>query len=368
MLLKVVIAGGGTGGHLFPGIALAEELMTRHPENDVLFVGTAKGLEATHVPKAGYKLELIDVQGLKGKGLGGLISGLFALPRALHQARRILLKYQPQVVIGVGGYASGPAVLMAWWLGIPTAVQEQNALPGLTNKILGKVVKSCFVAFDEALQYFPAKRSVNVGNPIRRALLENFLRPKAREEGPRLLVFGGSLGAHAVNVATVEAVKVLAAARPELQVLHQTGVRDLEETKAAYAAAGLTARVQATAFIDDMSTAYAQASVVACRAGATTLAELTVCKKAAVLIPFPHAADNHQEVNARAMVDRGAAVLLRQAELTGDSLAAAVGALLDDEVRRRKMEKAAGLLGRPEASKEIADRLVRLGLGERSER
>ncbi len=364
MLLKVVIAGGGTGGHLFPGIALAEELLTRHPENDVLFVGTERGLEAKVVPKSGYKLELIDVAGLKGKGAVGLLTGLFRVPGALFQARRILKKYDPNVVIGVGGYASGPVVLAAWLMGIPTAVQEQNALPGLTNKILGKLARRSFVAFDEAARFFPRPRTTNVGNPIRRALLENFLRPKAPvAEKLRLLVFGGSLGAHAINVAAVEAAKHLGELAARVEIVHQTGQKDLEETKAGYARAGVKAEV--VPFIDDMSQAYAAATLVVCRAGATTLAELTVCKKAAILVPYPYAADNHQEVNARALVEKGAAVMIPERELTGERLASELRALLESDARRKQMERAAGLLGRPEAAKEIADVLVKLGFGEK---
>lgn len=362
MLLKVVIAGGGTGGHLFPGIALAEELVTRHPENDVLFVGTARGLESTVVPRVGFRLELIQVAGLKGRGVGGLFRGLFQVPRAILQSMRILREYRPQVVVGVGGYASGPVVLAAWLLRIPTAVQEQNALPGFTNKVLGRLAKRCFVAFEEALRFFPEKRTYNVGNPIRRQLLENFLRPVAAgKERFRLLVFGGSQGAHAINVATIAALGALGEWRDRIEVVHQTGARDLEETRRGYEAAGVKAEV--VPFIENMSEAYAVADLVVCRSGATTLAELTVCKKPAILIPFPYAADNHQEVNARALVDKGAAVMIREPELSGERLATEIRGLLEEPERRRAMERAAGLLGRPQAAKEIADVLVDLALG-----
>jgi UDP-N-acetylglucosamine--N-acetylmuramyl-(pentapeptide) pyrophosphoryl-undecaprenol N-acetylglucosamine transferase len=362
MLLKVVIAGGGTGGHLFPGIALAEELVTRHPENDVLFVGTARGLEARVVPQVGFRLELIDVVGLKGRGLGGLIRGLIQVPRAIFQSLRILRGYQPSVVIGVGGYASGPVVLAAWILGIPTAVQEQNALPGFTNKVLGRLARRSFVAFDEALPFFPERRTYNVGNPIRRQLLENFLRPQAAGKTRfRILVFGGSQGAHAINVAAIEGLKSLGEWKDRIEVMHQTGVRDVEATRRGYEEAGVQAEV--LPFIENMSRAYADADLVVCRSGATTLAELTVCKKPAILIPFPYAADNHQEVNARALVDKGAAVMIRESELTGERLATEVRKLLEDPERRKGMERAAGLLGRPQAAKEIADVLVDLALG-----
>ncbi|HEY0840651.1 MAG TPA: undecaprenyldiphospho-muramoylpentapeptide beta-N-acetylglucosaminyltransferase, partial [Vulgatibacter sp.] len=273
--MKVVIAGGGTGGHLFPGIALAEEVVTRHPSNEVLFVGTARGLEARVVPQRGFPLELIDVTGVKGKGIGGLVGGLLKLPRAIVHCMRILRDSRADVVVGVGGYASFPMVVAAFLRGIPTAIQEQNALPGLTNRLLGRVADAVFIAFDEAARFFPARKTQNVGNPIRKALMENFLRPQERHERFRLLIFGGSQGAHAINVAATEAAALLAPMRDRLRILHQTGAADRQEVQAAYDAAGFDAEV--VEFIDEMSQAYARSDLVICRAGATTLAELTVC-------------------------------------------------------------------------------------------
>ena len=204
--MKVLIAGGGTGGHLYPGIALAEEVVTRHHANQVVFVGTERGLEARVVPREGYPLETIRAQGLKGKGLVGLLKGLFALPVAFVESVRILQRHKPDVVVGVGGYASGPVVLAAWLMGIPTAIQEQNALPGLTNKLLGKVVKVVFISFEEARRFFPGKKVQLVGNPIRRKLMENFLRSRVAHEKFSLLVFGGSLGARGINQRMIDAL------------------------------------------------------------------------------------------------------------------------------------------------------------------
>jgi UDP-N-acetylglucosamine--N-acetylmuramyl-(pentapeptide) pyrophosphoryl-undecaprenol N-acetylglucosamine transferase len=351
--VKVLIAGGGTGGHLFPGIALAQEITTRHPQNDVMFVGTARGLEARVVPQAGYKLELIEVGGLKGMGVFKLIAGLFRIPKALLQSRAILKKYEPDVVVGVGGYASGPVVLAAWLLGLPTAVQEQNALPGFTNKLLGRFVEVVFTAFPEAKKSFAAEKVRQLGNPIRRELMDNFLRANVAHPKFQLLVFGGSQGAHAVNQAMTKAIPLLAELHPKLAVLHQTGKKDLQEVRDAYPKEGL--EVEVVEFIEDMSKAYASADLVVCRAGATTLAELTVCKKPSVLIPFPYAADNHQEVNARSMVEAGAALMLKESDLTPESLAQTIRELVADREKLGRMEKAAGLLGHPEASKEIAD-------------
>jgi UDP-N-acetylglucosamine--N-acetylmuramyl-(pentapeptide) pyrophosphoryl-undecaprenol N-acetylglucosamine transferase len=356
--VKVLIAGGGTGGHLFPGIALAEEVVTRHHKNEVVFVGTERGLEAKVVPQAGFPLEFIQATGLKGKGPWQLIKGLLALPLAFITSMRILAKHKPDVVVGVGGYASGPVVMAAWLMGIPTAVQEQNALPGITNKILGKVVKVVFTAFEEAQRFFPEGKVHLVGNPIRRKLMDNYLRSHVAHERFSLLVFGGSLGARGLNQRVVEALDFLGDLKDQMSFVHQTGKNDLETVRKGYADKGFQAEV--VEFINDMSDAYAKADLVVCRAGATTLAELTVCKKASILVPFPHATDNHQEVNARALVEAGAAVMFRESELTGQKLAEQIRALKTEPVRLKQMEKKAGLLGRPEASKELADICVDL--------
>ncbi|HSP81107.1 MAG TPA: undecaprenyldiphospho-muramoylpentapeptide beta-N-acetylglucosaminyltransferase [Myxococcaceae bacterium] len=356
--MKVLIAGGGTGGHLFPGIALAEEVVTRHHANEVVFVGTERGLEARVVPREGYPLETIRAQGLKGKGLVGLLKGLWALPMSFVESVRILRKHKPDVVVGVGGYASGPVVLAAWLLGIPTAVQEQNALPGLTNKVLGRFVRVVFTAFEGAGRFFPRRKVQLIGNPIRRKLMDNYLRSYVAHERFTLLVFGGSLGARGINQRMLEALDSLQDVKEQLHVVHQTGKNDLEAVRRGYEEKGFRAEV--VEFIEDMSGAYARAELVICRAGATTLAELMVAKKASILIPFPYATDNHQEVNARALVDAGAALMFRESELTGQKLAEQIRALKDDPERRRKMEKRAALLGRPEAAKELADVLVEL--------
>jgi UDP-N-acetylglucosamine--N-acetylmuramyl-(pentapeptide) pyrophosphoryl-undecaprenol N-acetylglucosamine transferase len=356
--VKVLIAGGGTGGHLFPGIALAEEVVTRRAGNEVVFAGTARGLEARVVPQAGYPLELLQAQGLKGKGFLGLLKGLLALPLAFVQSFRILLRQKPDVVVGVGGYASGPVVLAAWLMGIPTAVQEQNALPGFTNKLLGKFVKVVFTSFPEAERFFPSAKVRLIGNPIRRKLMDNYLRSSVAHEGFNILVFGGSLGAKALNARMIEALDSLGDLKDQLRFVHQTGKADVEAVREGYRSRGFQAQV--SDFIEDMSAAYAGAELVVCRAGATTLAELTVCKKASILVPFPHATDNHQEVNAMSLVNVGAAIMLRERELTGPGLAEQIRHLKAHPEQRRQMEKRAGLMGRPEASKELADVCVEL--------
>jgi UDP-N-acetylglucosamine--N-acetylmuramyl-(pentapeptide) pyrophosphoryl-undecaprenol N-acetylglucosamine transferase len=349
----VLVAGGGTGGHVFPGIAIAEEVVTRHPANDAIFVGTARGLEASKVPEAGFPIELIDVRGLKGKGALDTLKNLLLLPAALLRSFRILKRWRPDVVVGVGGYASGPVVLAAWLMRIPTAVQEQNAMAGITNRILGRFVRAVFTAFPEAAAHFPRRKVYQLGNPIRRTLMENFMRPEARHAGGRLLVFGGSQGAHALNMRVVEALPHLADLRDRLEITHQTGARDREQVEKGYRACGFEPDVRE--FITDMSAAYAGADLVVCRAGATTLAELTVCRKPSILVPFPAAADNHQVMNARSLVDAGAAVMIEERDLTGEILAREIRAILAHPDRREKMARAAGRLGSPAAAREIAD-------------
>ena len=358
--MRVLIAGGGTGGHLFPGIALAEEVVDRHPRNDAIFVGTDRGLEARVVPQNGFVFEAIKSRGRKGMGFVKLLLGLLLLPLSFLSALSLLRKYKPDVVVGVGGYSSGPVVMSAWLMRIPTAIQEQNALPGLTNKILGKFVDAVFLSFEGAIPFFPYKRAHVLGNPIRRGLLENFLRSKTVHETFTLLIFGGSLGARGLNTRVIEALPFLKDLKGHILITHQTGKNDLETVKKGYADADFPAEVRE--FIDDMAGAYLGADLVLCRAGATTLAELTVCKKPSILVPFPHATDDHQAVNAKALVDAGAAVMFREAELTGEKLAATIRELKNDPARLQKMEKAAGALGRPEAAREIADVLQQLCL------
>ena len=360
--MRLLVAGGGTGGHLFPGLALGEEVKTRHPRNDVLFVGSARGIEAREVPKAGYPLVIIDVGPLKLMGIAGFVKGMVRLPRALWQSVRILRKFDPDVVIGVGGFSSGPVLLAAWFLRKPTAIQEQNALPGFTNRTLGWFVDAVFIAFPQAEAAFPPRKTHLLGNPIRRAFLDNYLHTKAATDRLSILVTGGSQGAHALNLRVAEALEILAPqVGRKIQILHQTGIKDQPEIAARYEklrSSGLVA--EAVAFIDDMARAYAGADLLDCRAGATTIAELTVCKKPAILVPFPFAADDHQTVNARSLVDAGAALLMAEKELTAEKLADELRSLEVDRGRLGRMSRASGVLGRPEAAREIADVCVSL--------
>ncbi len=354
-MTRLLIAGGGTGGHLFPGVAVAEALRAREPDAEILFVGTERGIEARVLEPAGWNLATIDASGLKTVGAFGAVKGLARVPRALWQSRRIVKQFRPDAVLGVGGYASGPAVLAAWWLRRPTAILEQNSIPGLTNKILGKFARTVFLAFDETSRFFAARKVQMTGTPIRTDIRDRLLAqagaatPDA-DQPFSLFVFGGSQGAMAVNELVVDAVAQLG--RP-VRIVHQTGERDLERTRAAYADAGIDADCRA--FIDDMATEYGRADLVIARSGAATVAELAVVGVPALLIPYPTAADNHQEINAREMAERGAALMLRQAELTGSKLSEHLRRLMDDPAALARMRSGMTALGRPRAADDIVD-------------
>lgn len=353
--MKVVIAGGGTGGHLFPGVALAEELRSRGHE--VTFVGTARGIEARVLPGLGWPLELVEVSGLKGAGFGAKVRGAARLPRALAQSSAILKRLAPALVIGVGGYASGPVVMCAAMRGIPTAILEQNSVPGITNRVLGRVVKLVCGAFPGAARFFPARKYRLLGNPVRREV-RTALASSAEQTPRTLLVVGGSQGAHAVNELVAEALELLHGRGITFPVVHQSGTADHAALLARYVRIGLAVDVRP--FIDDMAAAYRDAKLVVARAGASTLAELTALGVASLLVPFPQAADDHQTANARDLVEAGAAELAVQAQTTAAALAERIETLLADEQKLQRMRDAALTMGRPDAHRDIANALLAL--------
>jgi UDP-N-acetylglucosamine--N-acetylmuramyl-(pentapeptide) pyrophosphoryl-undecaprenol N-acetylglucosamine transferase len=356
--MRLLIAGGGTGGHLFPGIAVAEEVVRRGGQ--VLFVGTSRGLEARAVPAAGYDLELLEVSGLKRMSLGATVRGLWRLPKAFLQSLSILSRFRPDVVLGVGGYASGPMVLAAALFGYPSAIQEQNSVPGITNKILSRLVRVVMVAFAEAGKSFPAKKVESTGNPVRAKLVAALTSGSESEQTARILVVGGSQGARAVNDLVMAAVGILNKEGRLPGIVHQTGPNDLDRCNQHYRTLGVTDRVETRAFIDDMANAYQQASLVVGRAGALTLAELAMAARPAVLIPLPTAADDHQNKNAAHFAQAGAAVVLDQKTATGTQLAELLGTLAADPARRQTMAEAMRTLARPQAAQDIVDRLEKL--------
>ncbi len=353
--MKLLIAGGGTGGHLFPGIAIAEALLELDPSSSVLFVGTARGIETRAVPKAGFRLELIDVAGLKGLGVGHQLKTLAKLPLSLLQSRRILRDFGADAVIGVGGYASGPVLLAARLLGLPTAVCEQNSVPGVTNRALAKLVDAVYVTFPASVPWFPARKTHLVGNPVRKGFRDAARAASDDEatlERGLIFTFGGSQGARALNEAVPAALGLLKAKGHAVRALHQAGKDAVDAVRARYAEAGVDADV--TPFLDDMVAAYRRAHVVLCRAGATSCAELTALGVPAILVPFPQAADDHQTRNAADLVAQDAAVLLPQAGMTPASLAEVIERLLTDDDHRRRLARGARRAGRLDAAHDIA--------------
>ena len=357
--IRVVIAGGGTGGHLYPGIAVARELLRRDPRARVSFAGTAKGIESRVVPREGFELDLLRSAGLKGMSGAARLRGVLLLPLSGLDAWRIIARRSPTLVIGVGGYSSGPVVLAAALRGIPTLLLEQNAVPGLTNRMLARVVSAAAVTFDSTAVYF-GRRAFVAGNPVRPEFVDETLAPGARDPGPpRILIFGGSQGAHAINMAMVEAAPKLAAHPGGVAITHQTGERDLQLVSDGYRRAGLEARVEP--FLYAMDREVKAADLIVCRAGATTLAELTAAGRPSILIPLPTAADDHQRMNAEVLGAAGAAEVIAQRTLEGGRLADRVLALVGDPARLASMRAAARRLARPNAAMLIADKAMALG-------
>jgi UDP-N-acetylglucosamine--N-acetylmuramyl-(pentapeptide) pyrophosphoryl-undecaprenol N-acetylglucosamine transferase len=362
--LRVLIAGGGTGGHLYPGIALAEEI-TATPGGEVLFVGTSRGLESKLVPEAGFPLELMEVSGLKRTGLKAFWRGLALLPKAFKRSRELLKKFRPDLVVGVGGYASGPLVFVAALTGYPTVIQEQNSRPGFTNRILGRLARRVFVAFSEARGSFSGRKLRLTGNPVRRRFLEKVAAQASSEKAPAaagqtILVLGGSQGSHAINELASSMIQVLKARGLQPRVVHQTGPSEVDRMILYYEALGYGKQVEVKAYIDDMPAALAEATLVVARAGALTLAELAIMGRPAALIPLPTAADDHQTLNALEFERAGAAVLVPQYDTTPPQLANVVQTLLGDPERLARMGKAMASLAKPNATREIVAELREL--------
>ncbi|MEZ5286055.1 MAG: undecaprenyldiphospho-muramoylpentapeptide beta-N-acetylglucosaminyltransferase [Vicinamibacterales bacterium] len=354
--MRVLIAGGGTGGHLYPGIALARALQARDPATVVTFVGTSAGIESHVVPREGFELDVIRSAGLKGLSAAARLKGLALLPLSALDAWSVISRRRPAVVVGVGGYSSGPVLALAALRRYPTMLLEQNALPGLTNRLLARVVRAAAVNFPEALSFFPGTGFV-AGNPVR----ASFFAPAVEEthdQKVRVLIFGGSQGAHAINVAMVEAAPQLAAAGGRLAITHQTGARDLGFVRDAYGRAGLDARVEA--FLYEMDREMTSADLVVSRAGATTLAELAAAGKPAVLVPLPTATDDHQRRNAVAFARAGGAVVVEERDMGAGRLADTLLALAGNAGRRREMGAGSRTLARPDAAERIADRVYAL--------
>ena len=366
--MRAILAGGGTGGHVIPALAIANELRKSY-DADVIFIGTARGIENRLVPAAGYPLQLVRVGALKNVSLMTRAKTAFNLPRAVWDASRMLNEFAPDVVIGVGGYASGPAMLAAVVKHIPTLAFEPNVVPGFANRMVAKFVSAAAVHFEETAKYF--RHAEVTGVPVRQAFFE--IAPK-RGGTPTLLVFGGSQGAHAINEAMFRCLPVLQREAPGIHIIHQTGERDYNDALVGYentasaapsASPGFTYEV--FKFIEDMPGAFARADLVVCRSGASTVAEIAAAGKPAVFVPFPRAADDHQRVNAEALARHGAAVVVEESKLEGVWLAETIAVLLQDRRRLQQMSHAARELAHPNAARDIAAMAARLGGIERIE-
>ncbi len=354
--LRILIAGGGTGGHVFPALAVARELVKRHGAQ-VLFVGTARGLETRLIPEAGFSLELIDVGPLKSVSWMTRLRTLTHLPDSIFDCKKIIRRFQPGAVLGVGGYASGPAMAAALWLKVPTMAYEPNAMPGFANRLVGKRVQAAAISFPAAARWF--RNAEVTGVPVR---AEFFSLPSPPGETPHLLVFGGSQGARLFNTRLPQIIKPLLDAVPELTVLHQSGSKHLEPTQAAYAASGADpARWDVQPFLSDMPAQFARAHLILSRSGATTVAEEAAAGKPALLVPFAAATDEHQRRNAEAMVAAGAAVMLTETDLEvpGKLLDALTGLLRNPE-ELAAMAAAARTQAHAGAAERIADRLAEM--------
>ncbi len=354
----IMFAGGGTGGHLFPGISLAQEFNRRFPDVDIVFAGTRKGLEVRVIPPLGYRLVFIKIGGLVGKGLRQRLKVIGSLPRALIQALVLLVRYQPDLVVGLGGYASAPVLVAARMAGIPLVIQEQNAFPGLVNRCLAPFAAAIFIAFDKARKKLHNRNIINTGNPVRADFIRSVESSTGNQNAFLILVIGGSLGAHSLNETVPPALARLKESGIPIRVIHQTGSKELERVREAYQTSGIQAEV--ADFFADMERKYAQADLVICRAGALTLAELALVGRPAVLVPYPHAAHDHQQFNAQVFVEKGAALMVMDQALNGEELATMLTVLYKDPDRRRQMAMAAAGLGRSRAAVQIVDACLQI--------
>ena len=357
--VRIILTTGGTGGHIFPALAVAEQLCLQAPDAALLFVGSQYGPEARLAREAGLDFIGLPVRGVLGRGLRA-IGALAAMARAIITAKGILKEFRPNVVAGFGSYASMPALVAACLSGTPIAIHEQNAVPGLSNRLMARKARTVFLALPDQLGQFPSDRTQLVGNPVRGAIAALYTMeatPRSQEQPPHLLVMGGSQGARAINSAVLAALPRLKG----IHIHHQTGAADFERVKAGYQAYGFTAtEAEVTPFINDVARAYAEADLVLCRSGATTVAELALAGKPSVLVPFPFATHDHQTGNARALEQAGAACLIPEREIVSHDLAGTVLELLHDPARCLTMGRAAYTCAKPYAARDVARGLLEL--------
>jgi UDP-N-acetylglucosamine--N-acetylmuramyl-(pentapeptide) pyrophosphoryl-undecaprenol N-acetylglucosamine transferase len=356
-ITKLVVAGGGTGGHVFPGMAVAEA-MESHGSVDILWIGTGRPVEIDALSGRKWDYRILNTRPLRGSGVAGTIRSLAGLPFSTIRASSWLKSFRPHVVLGVGGYVSGPALLAARLLGIPTALHEQNLIPGLTNRLASRFAKTVFVSFKETVKYFPKNRVFFTGNPVRKNIIQSPNHQITKSPNFRLLVLGGSQGAKCLNRLAGSALKVLWQSGLHLEIIHQTGKLDVSHVEKFYKDASIPAKV--TPFISDIGESYSWADLVICRAGAGTLAELTTLGKPSILIPYPWATDLHQEANARELTEAGAAKYFLEEEIGAIKLAGEIQSLLEGPQKLVTMGENARKLGKPTAAVEIASTLVEM--------
>ena len=356
--MKVAIAGGGTGGHLFPGIAIAQELLARG--HSVFFIGNKGVMEQKLIPGHGFEIDYVKGGQVKGVGIIGAIKGLFATFFSILGAIRIIRKRKPDAVIGVGGYASVAGVFSAWLLKKSAAICEQNSVPGRANRLLAKFASVIFTAFSGTEKWLPEKKVALTGNPLRIDFREKFENAKKKKRGdkPTLFIFGGSQGARTLNLATVDAVKAWIGKEDMPEIIHQVGRLDFKKVKSEYQ--NLNADVDVQEFIDDMPEAYARADLIIARSGAMSVTEIAACGLPSILVPFPHAIDDHQRHNAAALVNKGGAILIENDELTGKRIIKEARALFADKTRLEKMAKGAKSFDCPDSAGAICDRIEAL--------
>ena len=354
--LRVVMAGGGTGGHLFPGLAIAQEFMARNELNTVLFVSTGNPLERSVLNQTGFKLETITAEGIKGRGLWNQAKSALKIPRGIVGSLRILKKYQPDLTVGLGSYSAGPVIVGAWLMRIKIVLHEQNILPGITNRILARFADRIYISFDDTKTHFDPQKIRLTGNPVRKELLNhhegNGNDVAADSKSFCVLIIGGSQGAHRINKTVVETLDHLAQ-KERLHFIHQTGEADEQTVEAAYQRVGIAARVQS--FFRHMAPLYKQADLIICRAGATTVAEVTALGKAVIFIPFPFAADNHQALNADTLAREGAAEMILEKDLNARVLGQKIEYYASHPEALEAMATKAGKLGHPAAAQAIVD-------------
>ena len=363
--MRALIAAGGTGGHIYPALAVAQEIMRREPESKVRFVGTARGLETRLVPQAGFELTLIESTGLVNMGLAARMRGLAILPRSLFAARQLLRSFLPDVVVGAGGYVTGPVLLTAALLRFPTLVMESNAIPGFTNRRLARFVRAAAVSFEATVPYFPGK-AVVTGNPVRP---DFFDIPARQRDGSSisLLLFGGSQGSRALNEAMIAALPLLAGHRETLHITHQTGPADFARVQSAYEQVGWLTNADVREYIDNMVSAFAKADLIVSRAGATTSAELAAAGRAAIMVPLP--GQMEQQRNAEVLQSAGGARMILQSEMSGERLAQEISKLASAPQQITEMERAVRTLARPGAAAAAVDLIEQLvGKGQRDEK